>query len=69
MVHGNKAFNNIKELPAAFNSFFTSVFCSNSPNSVSPYNLSVYVPLISSIYLTPNDVLTALLNLKPKYNI
>ena len=68
MVHGNKAFNDIKELPAAFNSFFMSVFCSNSPNSVSPYSLSAYAPFISSIYLTPNDVLTALLNLKPKYN-
>ena len=68
MFHGDKAINDIKELPAAFNSFFTSVFCSNSPNSISPYSLSAYAPLISSIYLTPNDVLTALLNLKPKYN-
>ena len=68
MVHGNKAFNDIKELPATFNFFFTSKFCSNSPNSVSPYSLSAYALLISSIYITPNDVLTALLNLKPKYN-
>ena len=44
------------------------MFCSNSPNSVSSYSLSAYAPLISSIYLTSNDVLIALLNLKPKYN-
>ena len=68
MVHGNKVINDTKELPAAFNFFFTSVFCSYSPNSVSPYSLSAYAPLISSIYLTSGDVLTALLNLKPKYN-
>ena len=43
-----------------------SVFCSNSPNGVTPLN--TYALLISSIYLTPNDVLTALLKLKPKYN-
>ena len=68
MVHSNKAITDIKELPAAFNSCFASVFCSNSPNSVSPYSLSAYASLISSIYLTPNNVLTALLYLKPKYN-
>ena len=68
MVHGNKAINDIKELPAAFNSFITSVFYSNSPSSVSPYSLNAYATLISSIYVTPNDVLIALLNLKPKYN-
>ena len=44
------------------------MFCSNSPNSLSPYSLNAYALLISSIYLSPNDVLIALLNLKPKYN-
>ena len=68
MDYGNKAINDIKELPAAFNSFFTLVFCSISPNSVSPLSLNAYASLFSSIYLTPNDVLTAILNLKPKYN-
>ena len=67
MVHGNKTINNIKELLAVFNSFFMSVFCSNSPNGISPYNINAYAPLICSIYLTHNDGLTALLNLKQKY--
>ena len=67
LVHSNKAVNDIKELLAAFNSFLTSVFCSNNPNRVSPCSLSAYALLISSIYLTPNDVLTALLYVKSKY--
>ena len=66
MVHGNKAISDTKELPAAFNYFFTSVFWCNSLNSVSLYSLTVYASLISFIYLTSYDVqLIALHNLKP----
>ena len=33
LVHANQVINDIKELPAAFNSFFTSVFCPNNNNN------------------------------------
>jgi hypothetical protein len=68
MVHGNNLINDILDLPAAFNSFFTSVFCLTPPMGVMPFQQEAYAPLISSIYLTSNDILQELLCLKPKYN-
>jgi hypothetical protein len=67
MVLATNTISDLRNLPEAFNSFFTSNF--NTLTPVSPRsNASNYVPLLSSLYLSPNDVLGALLKVAPKYN-
>ena len=68
MSHGDKIIHDIRDVPDSFNSFFTSVFRTNVPVQALPFPTNLYVPLLSNLYFTPNDVLQALSGLKLKYN-
>ena len=68
MTCSNKLISDLNSLPEAFNSFFSSIFhCLPLPANL-PFQCNIYVPLLSSFYLTPNDMFAALLLVAPKYN-
>ena len=69
MLSSGEPILDLHDLPDAFNSYFTSNFNAATPQSAAlNLNNQAYTPLLSSLYLTPNDVLCALLKLAPKYN-
>ena len=68
MTYSGLTVTDLASLPNTFNSFFTSIFNANPPNGTLLFRHNVYTPLLSSVHLSPNDILSALLTVKPKFN-
>ena len=68
MTYSGLTVTDLASLPNTFNSFFTSIFNANPPNGTLLFRHKVYTPLLSSVHLSPNDILSALLTVKPKFN-
>ena len=68
MTYSGLPMTDMASLPNTFNSFFTSIFNVNPLNSTLPFRHNVYAPSLSSVHLSPNDILAALLTFKLKFN-
>ena len=68
MTYSGLTVTDLASLPSTFNSFFTSIFDANPPNSTLPFRHNIYTTVLSSEHLPPNDILSALLTVKPKFN-
>ena len=68
MTYHNNTITDINSLPAAFNSFFTSVIRSDTPTGLLPFVRINYTPLLSSLCLSTNDVFSSLMHLKSTFN-
>jgi hypothetical protein len=64
MVHATKSISDLRNLRKAFNSFFTSNFSTLTP-VFHRSNSNNHVPLLSSLYFLPNNVLAPFLKLLP----
>ena len=69
LTYSNKQISELNSLPEAFNSFFSSIFCSMSLNcKLAIFSLMFVFHFFLIFILNSNDVHTALLKVKAKYN-
>ena len=68
MTYSGLTVTDLAGLPNTFYSFFTSIFNANPPKSTLPFRHNVYAPLLSLVHSSPNNILSAFLTVKPKFN-